>query len=567
MEKFNSFGMLKRIPALALLPMICCTPCLTAQSFGILGIFNAYSFLRSGLPNYGIAEGSIFTLYLSNPPSGPTGSQGVPLQTTFLGVKIDVTVNGVTTHAIPYYVSPGQINAILPSNTPAGDGDIMVSSGGQTASGPIHVVQSAFGLLAGVDVGSNVAVVQNASQGGELLGQTNAANPGEYLLLWGTGLGPVAGDETQYQTPSNLTNIPIEVDIGGVSAAVVYHGRSAYPGLDQINVVVPRGVSGCFVSVVVVAGGVPSNFATIPVASSGRLCSDPDLIPVASAEYQTLLGKDNVNVGTIALAAVTPSSPTANDDMSDSAYAFFQKYTGQQFRSFGPNLEASMGSCVVFSGAPGPPPYLEYLNYLDITSPVLNAGPLVNVNGPGGPLALADVEYSGYFLPFNMTQPIIPPGGGAFTFDNGPGGPEVGPFKATLYASLTNPLVWTNRSSITEINRASGQLITWTGGTPGTYVSIYGYTWAHEYSPLKDGDDVYTNFLCNAPVSGGKFTVPAPVLESLLPLGAALATGLPPSGNGYLFVVSETIQSFSAPGLDLGLMSLSAGTGISVPFN
>jgi hypothetical protein len=57
------------------------------------------------------------------------------------------------------------------------------------------------------------------------------------------------------------------------------------------------------------------------------------------------------------------------------------------------------------------------------------------------------------------------------------------------------------------------------------------------------------------------------VLESLLPLGAALATGLPPSGNGYLFVVSETIQSFSAPGLDLGLMSLSAGTGISVPFN
>lgn len=383
----------------------------------------------------------------------------------------------------------------------------------------------------------------------------------ENTFLWGTGLGPVAGDETQYQTPSNLTNIPIEVDIGGVSAAVMYHGRSAYPGLDQINVAVPPGVSGCFVSVVVVAGGVPSNFATIPLASSGRLCSDPDLIPVASAEYQTLLGKDNVSVGAIALAAVTPSNPTAMGDVSDSAFAFFQKYTSQQFRSFGPYLEASIGSCVVYSAESAPPPY-----FLWSASTVLNAGPQINVKGLGRPLVLVGGGFK-YTVALGASQPTVPPSGGTFTFDNGTGGPDVGPFKATLNASLTNPLVWTNRSNITAIDRASGQLITWTGGTPGSYVSIYGYTWAHENSPLAGGDGVYTYFACNAPVSDGQFTVPAPVLESLLPFGAALATGLPPSGNGYSFVVSETNQSFSAPGLDLGLMSLSAGTGILVPFN
>jgi uncharacterized protein (TIGR03437 family) len=72
-------------------------------------------------------------------------------------------------------------------------------------------------------------------------------------------LGPVSGDETQYQFPANLTNILIEVDIGGVNATVTYHGRSIYPGVDQINVIVPPGVSGCNVSVAVTAGGVVSN--------------------------------------------------------------------------------------------------------------------------------------------------------------------------------------------------------------------------------------------------------------------------------------------------------------------
>jgi hypothetical protein len=196
-------------------------------------------------------------------------------------------------------------------------------------------------------------VAQNDTQGGEFLSLTSAANPGEYLTLWGSGLGPVSGDETQYQAPNNLTNVPIEVDIGGVSATVTYHGRSVYPGVDQINVIVPAGVAGCKGSVVVTAGGVPSNFATIPVATSGRMCSDPKLAPITPEEYQKLLGLDNVNVGTLSLMKLATIYPQSGGVTGDLAYATFRQYTAQQFSSSVFLQRPSIGGCLVtYSGEP-----------------------------------------------------------------------------------------------------------------------------------------------------------------------------------------------------------------------
>lgn len=176
-------------------------------------------------------------------------------------------------------------------------------------------------------------------------------------------------------------------------------------------------------------------------------------------------------------------------------------------------------------------------------------------------------RYPGYAVPGDASLHIIPPGGGSFAFDNGAGGPDIGPFTATLTASLTNPFVWTNRSTITALNRANGQTITWTGGIPGSYVSIFGYSFAHENSRGGNGSDEYTYFTCSALASAGQFTVPAEVLGGLLRTGASLGVGLPPVGNGYLYVVNGTSQRFSAPGLDLGLLFFNVGSGISVPFN
>jgi uncharacterized protein (TIGR03437 family) len=529
-----------------------------AQEVVTYQIENIYNFVLPGMANYGIAQGSIFALLGTNLTTS-TASQGVPLQTAFQGVEIAVTVNGATTNAIPYSVSPQRVTAILPSKTPVGDGTVTVTSGGQqTASGPIHVVQSAFGLLTvpGLNV-VNVAEVQNVSQGWEPLSQANAANPGESLALWGSGLGPVSGDETQYQTPSNLTGVPIEVDIGGVSAAVIYRGRSIYPGLDQINVVIPPGVSGCHVSVVVVVSGVPSNLATIPVAPSGRICSDQAMIQLTADEYQEFLGLDSVDVGMISLLSLTTPSAVTGAATSDLVYGPFQGYTGGQITSAGLLLQPSVGSCAASSE----PPFY----FLQLGSR-LNAGPQIAVKGPEGSLALAPGDISDSVPPGASPQ-IIPPTGGAFTFDNGPGGPDVGPFTATLTVNVAPQLVWTNSSAITAVNRASGQQVTWTGGIPGSYISIFGYTVAPQYSAAGSGSDVYTAFICTAPLSAGQFTIPAAVLESLMPSGIVLAQGLPPAAGGYLYVVNEITQRFSAPGLNLGLLLFGVGGGISIPFN
>jgi hypothetical protein len=433
-------------------------------------------------------------------------------------------------------------------------------------------VPSAFGLATVSSPAGGVpltaALAQDDNEGGQFLSQTNAANPGEYLTFWGTGLGAVSGDETQYQTPANLTNIPIEVDVGGVSATVTYHGRSIYPGLDQINLIVPAGVSGCNVSVVVVTGSVPSNFTTIPVAASGRICSDPALIPVTTGQYQTLLGLPNVNVGAISLETLPITNAGSSALANDSAYAIFQKYTAQQFASGSSIQVPSIGGCLVnfdflaFSGAPLP------LLIGWGSSGALNAGPQINLNGPDGSLILPFYTAGTYFEPTGASPAIVPPTGGTFTFSNGSGGSDVGAFTTSFSETMPSPLVWTNSSAITAIDRTKDLLITWTGGAPGSYVSIFGYSTIYEAAPTAAAQvPNYIYFACTAPLSAGQFTVPAAVLESLPATGTQLNSWLTPSPNGSLYVASESVQQFSAPGLDLGLLSFATGSGISVPFN
>ena len=95
----------------------------------ITGIQNNYSYLLPGTPNYAIAQGSIVVLYGANMAPAGLLQQGFnpALNRNLGGVSIRITVGATTTEAIPYYVSPGQITAILPSATPVGAGSITVT--------------------------------------------------------------------------------------------------------------------------------------------------------------------------------------------------------------------------------------------------------------------------------------------------------------------------------------------------------------------------------------------------------------------------------------------------------
>src|SRR5437016_3299765 len=88
---------------------------LTAQTIFPRGVVNAASFAAPGLPGGGIARGSIFSIFGKN--LGPTSSPmlAFPLVLNLGGASVKVSQGTTSVDAIPLFVSPGQINAIMPS--------------------------------------------------------------------------------------------------------------------------------------------------------------------------------------------------------------------------------------------------------------------------------------------------------------------------------------------------------------------------------------------------------------------------------------------------------------------
>ena len=530
------------------------------QAPTVTGLLNNYSNTLPGLPNYGIAQGSIFVIYGTSFSSTQIGLQAPPLKTTLNGVSIAVTVNGTTTNPLFYYLFPTQIAAVLPSATPVGTGTITVTtSAGTSAPFQIQVVESAFGLLT-TNNGSGPAQGYDASINPNnqyiLFGFSEAANPGDILVLWGTGLGPVPKDATGVAVSG-----PVAVYIGGLLATVKYAGRSGFAGLDQINVVVPAGVSGCYVSMVVETGNYVSNFGTLPVAASGRICTDPDN-PLTASVLDQLSQTGSLNMSLISVSELINPGITVNGVVygaatTDKGLASFSKITSAQIDSgaFPAVLYgySSIGSCFVeFFTTSGD------VTAGDATLPVpfqftsLNAGTDVDINGPDGTIAMPLETLNGvgsYSTPTGSA--FIPASGGAFTFSNGAGGPDVGAF-TTPQIQIPAPVTWTNASSISTVTRSNGLTVNWTGGEAGTHVDITGISLA---SISGTSDYLAGYFACRAPTVAGTFTVPPAVLLSLPPSSTIIKDGVAISTSILLLSNFANLVDFTAPNLDVGLLA------------
>ena len=141
---------------------------LSAQTPVVSLVVNAASNLVPGLPNSGIATGSMFIVYGSNlGPAALTAISAYPLNPVLAGTAVRVTVAGRTVDALPYYTSANQLAAILPSTTPVGEGTITVSyNNAVSAASPITVV------------GGNVGMYTVNSQGtGDAAGRRSGSRP------------------------------------------------------------------------------------------------------------------------------------------------------------------------------------------------------------------------------------------------------------------------------------------------------------------------------------------------------------------------------------------------------
>lgn len=182
-------------------------------------------------------------------------ASSIPLPTTLAGTTIKVKDSAGTERlASLFFVSPGQINYLLPPGMSSGTASVTVISGTSTvASGAVEVAKVAPGLFSanssgqGVPSGYALRIKADNSQSNEALSQYDAAQarflavpidfgPATdqvYLILYGTGI----------RSRSSLSAVTFT--LGGENVPVLFAGpQGDFVGLDQINLQLPRTLSG-----------------------------------------------------------------------------------------------------------------------------------------------------------------------------------------------------------------------------------------------------------------------------------------------------------------------------------
>lgn len=449
-----------------------------------------------------------------------------------------------------YYTSASQVSALLPSNTPSGTGTITVTYNGQSsAKAPITVVPNSLGIFTVTSDGqgagivtyadySLVSVTKAANCGGPNT-TCGAANPGDTLILWATGLGPVSGsDASGAGLGVPMPSVPLKLWLGGVQATVIYQGRSGCCiGEDQIVFAVPANVpTGCAVPLAVQINNQISNYTVMPVAGSGRACTPANPALTSNVVQALTTSSGPLAFGQIDVRRQPNSTPQGQNGNTDTGKAQFLSFTVP------PTVQPFIVSYIDFS----PPGTCMVYNSLSakINVPlnlikVPDAGAGIKVAGPNGSQTIPTSGNRVTLAPGTFLSP------GSYTV-SGTGGADVGSFSAafTIPAppALTSPASGPN----IPVTRANGMSVTWSGGAANSGVEIDG---------VNATDSTNTNgasFSCIVLANSGTFTVPPSVLLAL-PAG--------PNG-GWDFKPSILPIAFSAPGLTFGFITTNYDTPI-----
>ena len=174
---------------------------------------------------------------------------------TLAGISVVVSDSTGTARPAPLLaVSPGQINYQVPSGTAAGSAAVTVNQGGAAiASGEVVIAPVAPGVFSadGSGQGLAAAIVErikaDGTQSYEQVVQFDSAQqrfvpipidlspPGDrvFLLLFGTGI--------RFRSAPSA----VSATIGAAAMGATFVGPSPqFPGLDQVNLLLPRTLAG-----------------------------------------------------------------------------------------------------------------------------------------------------------------------------------------------------------------------------------------------------------------------------------------------------------------------------------
>jgi len=504
----------------------------------ITAVENSASNLPPALPNGGIAQGSIFIVQGSGlGPANISIAQSAFQTTNLSGTSVAITAGGTTTNAPMYYTSDGQIAGLLPSNTPTGSGTFTVSYNGQTSAPTnILVVSNNLGLFtidsSGQGPGivtygdySLVSTVKAPNCGGPNTA-CGAANPGDTLILWATGLGPVNGnDASGAGLGQNMPNIPLALWLGGVKITPSYQGRSGCcVGEDQIVFTVPKNVpTGCAVPLLAQIGNQMSNTTAMPVAVGSRTCTP--VAPYISLNQPAVLG-GSITTGNVKLSHYSDGNGAFEDDA---------RFQFLKIPPISPALQPFLisfvdlppqGTCTVYNN-------LNEDQNVPVSAVTLaDAGSSFTVKGPNGTVNIPANNAGN--ASFNNQGTFLVPGSYSIT---GTGGANIGPFNAALTIPPLPTLVSPVNNAV--VTRANGLTATWTGGSGNLTIEVFG--------PADNTFSAGSVAYCNVDASAGTFTVPPYVM---------LALAATPNQTSAGFVLSSVnTGTFTASGLDVGVVS------------
>jgi uncharacterized protein (TIGR03437 family) len=213
-----------------------------------------------------VASGSLVSIFGTGLAGSLLQGDTIPLSTNIGGTR--VTMNGIA--APLYFVSDGQVNAqvpwdVLPQGTASGTANVVVSLNGvNSVAQSVNIGQFSPNIF--VAGSFAIAITPDgllSAPAGAIPGlTTRPARAGETLILYANGLGPVTpaiASGAPGNPLRNTTTVPV-VLFGGIAVTPAFSGLTPqFPGVNQINVVVPSGITGNAVPLQLRSGGITSS--------------------------------------------------------------------------------------------------------------------------------------------------------------------------------------------------------------------------------------------------------------------------------------------------------------------
>lgn len=231
------------------------TMVIAGQPFTIAQAEQVVSVSSASYRGSGLAVEAIASAFGANLAATAQSATSLPLPTTLAGTRVLIKDSaGIELYAPLFFISPNQVNFLMPAGTAPGAATVtVINNAGTNSIGVVRndlVAPGLFGANAdgqGAPAAVLLRVAADGSQRTEPVAHFDPAQQrfvptaidlgpeGEqiFLILFGTGLR------------NRSTLAAVKVKIGGIDAPVLYAGpQGSFVGLDQINVSIPRSLAG-----------------------------------------------------------------------------------------------------------------------------------------------------------------------------------------------------------------------------------------------------------------------------------------------------------------------------------